>query len=523
MVSIKFGEVAFTNPKDANAITCNGVVKGYNVYSTVLLSLVYPYVRIARVESLYNIDIQPDTIVFDIGDVCDPENNRFDYNPHGDVTTRKKSFMLLWEKFGKQALANIGVSKQYIQEVFEGFKFDFVDSIDQDFSVFCCETESTTIINNFNPKWFDKFSYEEAYFRALETAKVVMINALRKTIYRITQSDVVVQEDAFDFRDEIFKMFYDQGSENVIISDLEDANAITHNGTFYGINVYSTALLSLVLPQVRVARIEVWRDIPQNPNTIVYDIGGIYDPEKNLYDHRDPKARQYHWTTRIKTFGLLWKKYGKEILTRMNLDPKYIKDVYERVHDKLVNYVDENEIHPDKYSSRRNMNAATEIFDFNPVGESNEISSNEAFLKAVKHARLVLKNAIRQEIGFATGPDAIEKEIDKAKDGILDPGFYFGLQWDVHLRSHNPKRDEIYFIVYPYVTGDWWVEATRTAWDKHVGFPKNWEGKRGDDLVKITGVADATHCDYMGHHCRANTHEGALQLAKLAMQAINVG
>lgn len=521
MVSIKFGEVTITNLGNANAITCNGVAKGYNVYSTVLLSLVYPHIRVARVESIYNIDIHPDVIVYDIGDVCDPNNNRFDYNPYGDVSIRKKSFMLLWEKFGKQLLANIGVSEQYIQEVFECFKFDFVDSIDQDFSVFCSETESTTIINDFNPEWFDKFSYDEAYLRALECAKEVMTNALRQTIYRITQSEI--QEDCCDFRDEILGLFDNQGAGNVIISDLEYANAITHNGTFYGIDVYSTALLSFVLPQVRVARIEVWRSIPRHHNAIVYDIGGVYDPEKNLYDHRDPKSRDYHWTTRKKTFGLLWKRYGREILTRMNLDPKYIEGVYESIHSKLVDHVDNNEIQPGKYCSYRKMSAATEIFDFNPVGESDDISSNEAFLKAVNHARSVLQNAIRQAIGFATGKDAVEKVIDKAKDGISDPGFFFGLQWEVHSQSRNPKRDEIYFIVFPYVTGDWWVETTRAAWDKHIGFPKNWEGKRGDDLVKITEVADATYCDYMGHHCRANSHEGALQLAKLAMQAINAG
>lgn len=520
MLSIKFGEVIITSPKEANAITHNGVFRGYNVYSTVLLSMVFSQVRVARVETLNNIDIQPDTIVYDIGNICDTNNNMFDYNPYGDVRIRKKSFMLLWEKYGEEVLANIGIDKKYISDVFESFEHDFVDSIDFDYIGYDCEMTSAEVIYDFNPEWFDKFSFDEAFLRALKYAEVVMANALRKAIHSITQEDLTIQEDDFcDLRSEIMRLFDDSEYNKVIVTNPESANAITHGSTFGGIDVYSTALLSLVFSQVRVARVESLDGIEIHPDTIVYDIGGVYNPQENRYDHRDSRVNEWHCMTRIKTFGLLWKRYGEEILTLMQLDKKYIKDVYESIEHYLILAIDRDEVHS-KHRYRNAMNASSEIADFNPP-EDDIASSDEAFLKAVQHAEIVLKNVIRQAIGVATGPDAIEKEIEKSQNGILAPRFFYPLQWEVHSGTRNPKRDEIFFIVYPYVTGDWWVDTTRAAWDKQVEFPREWEGKRGEEFAKITGVADATYCDDMRLHCRAKTREGAMRLAELAMKANN--
>ncbi|MBR3325060.1 MAG: MYG1 family protein [Clostridia bacterium] len=305
----------------------------------------------------------------------------------------------------------------------------------------------------------------------------------------------------------------------VIITNPESANAITHAGTFNGIDVYSTALLSLVFSQVRVARVESLDGIEIHPDTIVYDIGGVYNPEKNRYDHRDSRANGWRYMTKRKTFGLLLKQFGEEVLIHMRLDKKYIKDVYESVEHYLVEAIDRDEVHSE-HRHRNAMNASSEIYDFNPV-ENDSDFSDKAFLNAVQHAEIVLRNTIRNAIGVATGPDAIEKEIEKSHNGILAPEFFYPLQWEVHSGSRNPKRDEIYFIVYPYVTGDWWVDTTRTAWDKHMEFPKEWEGKRGDDFAEITGVADATSCDSMGLHCRAKTRAGAMRLAELAIEANN--
>jgi uncharacterized UPF0160 family protein len=47
--------------------------------------------------------------------------------------------------------------------------------------------------------------------------------------------------------------------------------------------------------------------------------------------------------------------------------------------------------------------------------------------------------------------------------------------------------------------------------------PQAWAGKVNEELQKITGVADATFCHNARFTCGAGSKEGALALAKLAL------
>ena len=70
---------------------------------------------------------------------------------------------------------------------------------------------------------------------------------------------------------------------------------VTHNANFHADDIFATATLDLVFK----SDIEVIRS--RDPNIIesgdiVYDVGQIYDPERNRFDHHQ-KSFNHHWYT----------------------------------------------------------------------------------------------------------------------------------------------------------------------------------------------------------------------------------
>ncbi len=78
------------------------------------------------------------------------------------------------------------------------------------------------------------------------------------------------------------------------------------------------------------------------------------------------------------------------------------------------------------------------------------------------------------------------------------------------------------FVVFPAIPSGWRVQTVA----KEVGkfgaikdLPSSWAGLNGDALAEASGVADATFCHNGRFICGAQSKEGALAMAKKAMEA----
>jgi uncharacterized UPF0160 family protein len=79
---------------------------------------------------------------------------------------------------------------------------------------------------------------------------------------------------------------------------------------------------------------------------------------------------------------------------------------------------------------------------------------------------------------------------------------------------------EILYVVYPHPSGTWSVKTARenlSSFKSRKNLPEAWAGKVNEELQKITGVPDATFCHNARFTCGAKSKEGALALAKLAL------
>jgi len=88
---------------------------------------------------------------------------------------------------------------------------------------------------------------------------------------------------------------------------------VTHNGTFHADDLFATATLALVFNgNIKVIRTRDEEIIKKAD--FVYDVGGIYNPEKNLFDHHQKEgAGKRENGIPYASFGLVWKKFGKKI------------------------------------------------------------------------------------------------------------------------------------------------------------------------------------------------------------------
>lgn len=306
-------------------------------------------------------------------------------------------------------------------------------------------------------------------------------------------------------------------TSSVIITNIDEANAITHGGVFHGDDVFATALLSYVLPEVRVAR--VFRFECANQDTIVYDTGMIFDPDQNRFDHHQKEFNErYENGIKLSSFGLLWRQYGNIVFSNLGLEDAQNRAAFGIVMKDLVMGIDaqdngqfpKNEI---KYFNF--MTISNAISQFNPNWD-NDYTADEGFIKAVEFAKIVLENAFKSAISRAKGKTIIDEAIENSSDSIMKLDCFIPWQGIVS-HSDNPKADNILYVVFPNNRGVYSVQCVKKWGRIRKPFPKAWAGLEGKELEEITGVADALFCHEGQYICSAASYEGAMHLAKLAV------
>jgi len=153
---------------------------------------------------------------------------------------------------------------------------------------------------------------------------------------------------------------------------------VTHAGTFHADDVFSAALYNLKqglleeTPHVNVIRVNNANEIPKN-NDLVFDIGG------GKFDHHQGDDEYHHdWHGQeipYASFGLLWDKFGHEIIRNYTENNSKINDndrekIFAKFRDSLVIPIDAN----DNGIFDNNFNISDFISDLN-----DDSSSTNAF------------------------------------------------------------------------------------------------------------------------------------------------
>ncbi len=294
--------------------------------------------------------------------------------------------------------------------------------------------------------------------------------------------------------------------------EIKEANCITHSGTFHADEVFATVLLSIILKDIKVLRINELKENVEN--AIIYDVGlGKLDHHQKGGNGKRDNGVMYA------ACGLVWKEYGRKILEKIGVDKKDLDYMFNQIDKKLIQYIDANDngITPSIDTEYKFVTLASIIASFNP-NWTDDIDADIRFIDAVNLAKTIVENILNGEISKLKAKDRVEKAIENSENGILVLDEF--MPWkEFVLESKIEKAKDILFAVFPSNRGGYSVYTVpkeEGSFENRKNLPKEWAGLRDEALQKVTGVKTARFCHTACFICTAETKEDAIKLAKLA-------
>lgn len=285
---------------------------------------------------------------------------------------------------------------------------------------------------------------------------------------------------------------------------------VVHDGTFHADDVFTVAFLKRLYSDAEIIRTRDEKIIASGD--IVADVGGVYDADKNRFDHHQLGGAG----ARINgipyaAVGLVWKKFGEQIAGG--------KEEALIIENRLIAAIDG----PDngvalsegfKYKETLPYNPGAMVEAFNPTWREDEALEDTYFMNAVSVASKIVEREIIRANDAVIGYQQIRLAYEAATDKrvvVLDKSY----PWS-DIAYTFP---ELLFVILP--DADRWKARTVSdgVFKNRKDFPALWAGLRDADLVKVTGVPDALFCHNKRFIAVAQSKEGALALVRLALAA----
>ena len=297
-----------------------------------------------------------------------------------------------------------------------------------------------------------------------------------------------------------------------LTKNINEANCITHSGTFHADEIFATLILSKILPEITLIRVPEVRETI-NENILVYDIGA------GKFDHHQFGGNGQRLNgVKYAACGLIWKEYGKQLLEKYKIEE--IDYTWNYIDENLIQFIDSNDNGqlPKIQADYRNVHISYIISLFNPKWYEED-NSDEKFLKALNLANIIFDEFLEDTFAKMKAKKQVEQAIDESKDEIML--LERNIPWkEFLLNSEKEKAKEINYVVFPSKRGGYNVYAVPIeigSFENRKTLPQSWRGKRDKELQEITGVKTARFCHNAGFLCSSETLEDAMTLAHLAI------
>lgn len=289
-----------------------------------------------------------------------------------------------------------------------------------------------------------------------------------------------------------------------------------HDSSFHTDDVFAcAAILILENDNVKIIRTHDPKIIEKAD--YVTDIGGVYDENRNRFDHHQPGgAGKRDNGIEYASIGLVWKKFGARLAGSAEAAKKVDQVLIQSIDasDNGINLA--NYIYPDVFY----FHISNLIGSFNATSWENENDTDERFHKAV----ILAKEILKRQIKIANDRIEIEKNIRRAYEEAIDKRIVVINRPTrrIELMEALQKMPEPLFVVYPNGDGRWratGIPAELKSFSVRKNFPANWAGLRDEELAKISGVSDALFCHRSLFTTSTKSKEGAMKLAEIALKS----
>jgi len=290
----------------------------------------------------------------------------------------------------------------------------------------------------------------------------------------------------------------------------------THNGTFHADDVFAFA----VLRAATNGQLELTRsrdDALLAAADVLFDVGGVCDPSRHRYDHhmRDKPMRADGMP--FSSVGLVWQDFGRAAIR--TLQP----GIGEVETDRVWRILDQGVIRDIDISDNGALpsnpgHVALVLESWNPTHAEKDRDENQAFLEAAATAEAIMRRGIAHAFAAVQAMGLVE---DAAKTAA-DPRILLlerKVPWEEAVFELG--LDQALYVVRP--AGKAWtvsaVPPDKGSFEQRKPLPDAWGGLRDAAMVEASGVADATFCHPALFVCGAVSRDGALALARKAVEA----
>ncbi|MDO8471323.1 MAG: MYG1 family protein [bacterium] len=284
---------------------------------------------------------------------------------------------------------------------------------------------------------------------------------------------------------------------------------ITHSGSFQADDIFAVAILILTIGEAKVIRTREKDQIVTAD--YVVDVGMVYDPAKNRFDHHQPGgAGERPNGIPYASCGLVWKEYGEKLAGGKEeadlIDTNLMQPL--DAHDNGVAIADY------RFKDVRTYSVIDFMYSFKPIHGSEE-ELYRTFMQLVGIAQELLVREIAKAKSIILGEAKVMEAYEKSPDKRI-----VILSEELPWRRVFRVKPEVMFIVYYRDDGRWGVHAVQdVGYTSRQPLPAPWGGKTDKELQELSGVSDAVFCHKGLFTAAAKTKEGAMALAKIALNS----
>lgn len=295
---------------------------------------------------------------------------------------------------------------------------------------------------------------------------------------------------------------------------------VTHSGGFHADELLSSVILTRLFPEAKIVRSRAPEWITPGAGRVIYDVGGAYDAEAQIYDHHQRGAPLREDGQPYSSFGLIWKHYGRDYLAASGVPEVHVEAVhasFDRSFVLPVDLVDNGALSPSIAGPLAGLTLPALLETLKPVFDETDPDADErAFHAALAIARSFVEASVGRSAAKLRAEAVVHQAIVATGEGrVLE------LPMGMPFRPAIVKSgaDHLLFVVHPR-DKDWTLTGIRRAdegFELRADLPAAWAGLTNEALEAACGVAGATFCHNGRFIAAAKTREAALAMAELAV------
>ncbi|MBW9170919.1 MYG1 family protein [Clostridium estertheticum] len=286
----------------------------------------------------------------------------------------------------------------------------------------------------------------------------------------------------------------------------------THSGKFHADDVMATAILRLLLGDIKVIRT---RD-----EEVLKKLDFVYDISLGEFDHHQLDKEIRENNIPYAASGLVWREFGSRVIQKFNseFDEDDIISIFDYIDKTLVQGIDAIDNGIESKSEFKVTSISDIIQNFNPTWDDDS-SKDDAFEEAVGFAIVVIKRIISRQVSVIKARDIVNKGFENREVNEIMV-LKNGCPWLQQLFKID-INSEVLFVISPGDNNTEYkiqtVKKTAGTFEARKDLVESIRGKSSEEINSIIKIDDAIFCHKAGFIASTKSLTSALKIAKLSI------